>query len=162
VSIDQIPLPRTAGKLWLCGRNDVGPDPEAALAWADGATTVVCLLPVAELSTRFPSYVEWLRGSVTDRAIWLPIANFGAPSARTARPIVDAIVARLEAGHGVLMHCALGQGRAGTMAALVLIALGLDADEAVRTVASHRVFGGPANADQWRLVDEFAALVSGG
>ena len=30
MSIDRIPLPRTVGALWLCGRNDVGPDPEAA------------------------------------------------------------------------------------------------------------------------------------
>ena len=32
MTIDRIPLPRTDGALWLCGRNDVGPDPEAAMA----------------------------------------------------------------------------------------------------------------------------------
>ena len=34
MTIDRIPLPSTQGALWLCGRNDVGPDPEAVLAWA--------------------------------------------------------------------------------------------------------------------------------
>jgi protein-tyrosine phosphatase len=56
------------------------------------------------------------------------------------------------------MHCAAGQGRAGTMAACVLLALGQPTDEAVRTVASNRVFAGPGNAAQWALVDGVAEL----
>jgi protein-tyrosine phosphatase len=70
------------------------------------------------------------------------------------------IVERLERGEGVLMHCALGQGRAGTMAACVLVALGQDPDQAVRTVAAHRVFGGPANATQWSLIEGVAELLA--
>ena len=58
------------------------------------------------------------------------------------------------------MHCAGGQGRAGTMAACVLMALGQPADDAVRTVASHRVFAGPGNAAQWALVEGVAALLA--
>ena len=38
--LDQVPLPTTAGALWLCGKRVVGPDPEAALQRA-GADTIV-------------------------------------------------------------------------------------------------------------------------
>jgi hypothetical protein len=158
VSIDRIPLPRTGGALWLCGRRDVAPDPEGALAYADAASTIVCLNGVDELAPRFQPYVDWLREHRGGKAIWYAIENFGAPSARSVMPIVRMIVERLEAGQGVVMHCAAGQGRAGTMAACVLLALGQPTDEAVRTVASNRVFAGPGNAAQWALVDGVAEL----
>ena len=159
VSIDRIPLPCSDGALWLCGRHDVAPDPEGALAYADGASTIVCLNGVDELERSFPGYVEWLRQHRGGRAIWFPIGNFGAPSARQAMPIVRMIVERLDAGEGVVMHCAAGQGRAGTMAACVLMALGQPEAQAVRTVASNRAFAGPGNAAQWALVEGVAATV---
>jgi hypothetical protein len=159
VSIDRIPLPRTDGALWLCARNDVAPDPGAAMAYADGASTIVCLTGVDELARRFSPYVAWLREHRGGQAIWFPIENFSAPSARRVMPIVRMIVDRLESGEGVLVHCAAGQGRAGTIAACVLIALGQTTDEAVRTVASNRVFAGPGNAAQWALVEGIAAMI---
>jgi len=159
MSIDRIPLPRTGGALWLCGRNDVGPDPEAALAWAD-ASMIVCLNHIDELVVRFPDYVEWLRANMGDRAIWYPIQNFHAPSARSVLPVVHMITDRLERGEGVVMHCAAGQGRAGTIAACVLMALGESTADAVRTVATHRVFAGPGSASQWALVEGVAALLA--
>lgn len=161
MSIDRIPLPRTEGALWLCGRNDVGPDPEAAMTWADDATTIVCLNQIDELNMRYPHYVEWLRSNLGGRAIWFPIENFHAPSARSVMPILRMITDRLEAGEGVVMHCAAGQGRAGTMAACVLMALGESPADAVRTVASNRVFAGPGNANQWALVEGVADLLAG-
>ena len=159
MTIDRIPLPRTEGALWLCGRNDVGPDPEAVLASVE-ASTIVCLNHIDELAMRYPGYVEWLRTNMGGRAIWYPIENFHAPSARSVMPIVGMIVDRLEQGEGVVMHCAAGQGRAGTMAACVLMALGETTTDAVRTVASHRVFAGPGSASQWALVEGVAALLA--
>lgn len=160
MSIDRIPVPRTTGALWLCGRNDVGSDPEAALAWADGATTMVCLNPIGELEMRYPDYVEWLRANRGGKAIWFPIENFSAPSARMVMPILRMITDRLERGEGVVMHCAAGQGRAGTMAACVLMALGQSPADAIHTVASNRVFAGPGSANQWSLVEGVAASLA--
>jgi len=159
VSIDAIPLPSTDGALWLCGRNDVGPDPDAALERA-GAATIVCLNHIDELERRFPGYVEWLRANMGGRAIWFPIQNYHAPSARSVLPVVRMITDRLERGEGVVMHCAAGQGRAGTMAVCVLIALGDETADAVRTVAAHRMFAGPGGASQWALVEGVAALLT--
>jgi protein-tyrosine phosphatase len=158
LSIDRIPLPRTGGALWLCGRADVAPDPEAALAYA-GARTVVCLVPVQELQLRYPAYVEWLRANMPGRALWFPIRNFDAESASATMPVLQMIVDRLEAGEGVVMHCAMGQGRAGTMAVCLLMMLGASQDDAVRTVAAHRAFAGPAQASQWALVEDVAREV---
>lgn len=160
MSIDRIPLPSTTGKLWLCGRVDIAPDPEATLAWADGATTVVCLNPIDELAVRFPTYVEWLKANRGGRALWFPIRNFDAPSAATALPLLRIITARLERGEGVVMHCAAGQGRAGTMAVCVLLLLGASKREALTTVASHRAFAGPGEYSQQHLVNEVAAVVT--
>ena len=47
--VDEIPLPVGPGRLWLCGKHYIGPDPEAAMA-AIGATTVVCLSETHELA----------------------------------------------------------------------------------------------------------------
>jgi protein-tyrosine phosphatase len=158
VSVDRIPLPSTDGALWLCGRRDIAPDPEAVLAWA-GASTVVCLNPVQELEGRFPAYVEWLRRNRVERALWFPIRNFGAESADATLPFLRMVADRLEAGEGVVMHCAMGQGRAGTMAVCLLMLLGAGRDEALESVARHRAFAGPADASQWALVDDVARAV---
>ena len=159
MSVDRIPLPSTDGALWLCGRHDIAPDPDAVLAWADGATTVVCLNPIQELQTRFPTYVEWLQANKAGRALWFPIRNFGAESAGATMPFLQMVVDRLVAGEGVVMHCAMGQGRAGTMAVCLLMMLGASRDDALRTVAAHRMFAGPADGSQWSLVDDVAREV---
>ena len=139
----------------------MAPDPQAVLTYADDASTIVCLNHVHELEQRYPWYVEWLRQHRGAEAIWFPITNFSAPSPRSVMPIVRTIVERLEAGEGVVMHCAAGQGRAGTMAVCVLVAMGESAEAAVRTVAAHRMFAGPGTANQWALVEGVADLVRG-
>ncbi len=77
-------------------------------------------------------------------------------------PFLQMVVERLEAGEGVVMHCAFGQGRAGTMAVCLLMMLGATPDEALRTVASHRLHAGPADSSQWALVDDVARAVVAG
>jgi len=76
--VDEIPLPVGPGRLWLCGKHFVGPDPDAAMA-AVGATTVLCLSEVHELSGRYPGYVAWLGVNVPRRAVWFPIPDLHAP-----------------------------------------------------------------------------------
>ena len=151
MSIDRIPLPIDRGGLWLCARRDVAADPDGALAWAE-AHAIVCLLPIDELEMHAPDYVVWLREHRGGKALWFPVSNFGAPSAAVALPFLRMIEARVRAGEGVLMHCAAGQGRAGTMAVAVLMLLGLTRDAAVLTVRSHRTFAGPGTASQVAFV----------
>jgi protein-tyrosine phosphatase len=154
VSIDR--LPTTVGGLWLCGLRDVGDDPEAVLSWAD-ASTMVCLNQVGEIERRSVAYLAWLLEHNGGRALWYPIRNFSAPGADTMLPFLRMIVTRIEAGESVVMHCAMGQGRAGTTAVCVLIMLGASREGALATVAAHRIGGGPGEPSQWRLVDQVAA-----
>ena len=155
MSIDGIPLPSTAGSLWLCGLRDIVERPDAVLSNL-GASTVVCLNERTELLRRSPAYLHWLQANQPERALWFPIRNFHAESADATMPFLDMIVERLERGDGVIMHCALGRGRAGTMAVCLLMMLGAAEEEALRTVAGHRVFAGPADSSQWALVEDVA------
>lgn len=158
MSLDPIPLPRTDGALWLCALRDVAHDPEAVLSYT-GAATVVCLNERVELERRDPAYIDWLRSNQPGRALWFPIRNFRAESASATMPFLQMIIDRLEAGEGVVMHCAMGQGRAGTMAVCLLLMLGATQEQALQTVASHRVFAGPGESSQWALVDDVAREV---
>lgn len=157
MSIDRIPLSTSNGSLWLCGVGDIAPDPDDALRRADDATTVVCLNEIGELDGRWPSYVGWLLEHRGAAALWNPMPDFRAPRADMVLPLLQTVVSRIESGDGVVMHCAMGQGRAGTLAVCVLMMLGADRDDALRTVASHRLFAGPGHRSQWGLVDEIAA-----
>jgi protein-tyrosine phosphatase len=145
--VDEIPLPAGAGRLWLCGKHAIAPDPARLLAQT-GAGALVCLVEEHELADRYPAYVHWLR---TDpRARWWPVPDLHAPDVATARTYVAAL--RELASGGVVVHCGAGIGRAGTMAAALLIDLGLTADEAVERVGAYRPMAGPEAGAQRELL----------
>lgn len=149
--IDQIPLPSTRGELWLAGKHAVAPDAEAALQGVK-ATTIVCLTEAHELAERYPSYVEWLATNIPLRAVWFPIHDLSAPSWETVSLLLHELGRRLDRGERLLMHCAAGFGRAGTIAACLLIQLGLDIDDALRLISACRPMAGPEVGAQRELV----------
>lgn len=154
MTIDRIPLPPPAtGSLFLCARADAAPDPGAALKNAGGASLMVCLNELHELTANYLDYVDWLRANEGERALWHPTRDWDAHGLAAALPAIRIIVERLRAGDSVLVHCALGQGRAGTMAVCVLMMLGDDRQQALRSVADHRRHAGPASGAQVALVD---------
>ena len=160
MSIDQIPLPNTAGALYLTSLREVAPDPEAILTWAGDDSTVVCLNHLNELQQRWPTYLEWLREHRGGRALWYPTANLTAPTVEAARPALDRILERLGRGGGVVMHCAMGRGRAGTMAVCASMMAGAPMGESLRTVARNRLYAGPIERSQWALVEAINAAVN--
>lgn len=153
--IDEIPLPGGRGRLWLCGKHVVGPDPEAALERA-GAATIVCLNEADELADRYPDYVAWLRRESAERRIWFPVPDLHAPPLAEVLPLLDNLHERLGAGGRLLVHCGAGIGRAGTVATLVLVGLGMGEDEALAHVAAHRPMAGPEAGTQRELVTAVA------
>lgn len=153
--IDEIPLPTVSGRLWLCGHRVVGPDPEAALDRV-GARSVLCLCQEHELVERYPAYVTWLRETAPDRARWFPIPDLGVPGLPDLVGLVDESTARLRAGERLVAHCAAGIGRSGTFAAAVLLALGVDHERALATVAANRPTAGPEVGSQADLIAELA------
>jgi len=149
---DEVPLPATQGRLWLCGKHFVAPDPEGALR-ATGADVVVCLCEEHELAGRYPGYVGWLRANSPQRAVWAPIPDLHAPDVEEAEALLARLRDRLEHGHMLLLHCGAGIGRAGTVAAALLIMMGMDGDAAVALVASSRPMAGPEAGAQAQLLD---------
>jgi len=154
--VDEIPLVGLAGRLWLCGKHFVGPDPEAALAQV-GATTLVTLTEAHELLPRYPDLVAWLESNAGDRAIWFPVPDLHAPPLDALRPVLVDLHARLAAGEGLLVHCGAGIGRAGTLAAALLVTLGSSPADALDLVAASRPGAGPQSAEQDALVHRLAA-----
>jgi protein-tyrosine phosphatase len=143
----------------LCGKQFIAPDPEAALAEV-GATTAVCLSEAAELLERYPDYVEWLGKHQPERALWWPIPDLGAPDVDSALELLDQLRTRLAAGQRLLVHCGAGIGRAGTIAAGLLITFGYTQTEAIALVAAHRPMAGPEAGSQTELLEELSARLS--
>jgi protein-tyrosine phosphatase len=154
--VDRIPLPRGPGTLWLCGKHAVGADPEGALQRV-AASTMVCLNERHELDARYPGYVAWLEVHRGTRALWVPIPDLHVPRLPQLRSFLAELVARLDRGDSLLMHCGAGIGRAGTVATCVLMEMGTGPDDALRIVAEHRPLAGPEAGAQHEAVRQLAA-----
>ncbi len=154
--IDEVPISAADGRLWLAGKHAVGPDPERALA-AVGADAIVCLNEAAEFADRYPNYVDWLVANAPARALWSPIPDLHAPELDDAIALVDRLCGRLREGTGLIVHCGAGIGRAGTIAAAILIDLGCSLDQATAVVAAHRPMAGPEAGAQRELLVRLAA-----
>lgn len=133
----------------MAGKHYVGPDIERALE-AVGATRVVCLVEQFELERRYDDYLAFLADD--DRALWWPVSDFHAPELGSAEELVDRIVAMLTAGEAVIVHCGAGIGRAGTVAAAVLINQGFDVGSATALVRASRPMAGPQSDVQGELL----------
>ena len=152
--VDEIPLPVPTGRLWLFGKHFVAPDPDAALDTV-GADRVVCLCEEGELALRYPAYPAWLRSS--PRAVWFPVPDLHAPSLGQVLPFLGHVRTDLAGGQGMLMHCGAGIGRAGTLAAALLMSFGIERHQAVATVGVHRPMAGPEAGAQEELLVQLAA-----
>lgn len=152
-----MPVEGVPGRLWLCGKHLIGPDVEGVLA-RTGADTVVCLTERHELADRYPQYVAWLDAHVAsgERAVWFPIHDLHAPEAGHGANLIDDLVARLRAGHGLVVHCAAGIGRAGTTAVGIMVALGHPPEHALAHVRAHRPMAGPEVGAQSLFIEQLS------
>lgn len=118
---------------------DLGADLDVIAGW--NAAAVVTLMETGELARyRIADIGEEVRARFIE---WhhMPIRDYGVPDAafeaewpaRSAR--LRALVA---AGNRVLVHCRGGLGRAGTVAARLLVEMGADVDEAISAVRRER------------------------
>lgn len=102
--------------------------------------------------------VTGLRDAVRAAGIeshWFPIEDRGVPMTLPGFATMIGIVkAALSEGERVVVHCRGGLGRAGTVAASVLVAQGSEADAAIRTVREARP-GAIENEAQEQFVARF-------
>lgn len=153
--VHRIPIEGVQGALVLTGLEAVGPD-AAALLDHVGADTLVCLQTDEEIERRYPSYLRWLGDPEPHEALRLPIEDHLVPPDGPMLSLIEAIGDRLERGEGVVVHCGAGWGRAGLVAALVLVAHGATVPESLDRVRAARPAAGPQSEDQHRQLARLA------
>jgi len=137
------------GQAWA---RDLATDVAAITDW--GATAVVTLIEEDEFVLLG---VEALPQALRAAGIeWhhLPIEDVSVPDQRFERawPVVwPQLLGRLTGGERVMVHCRGGLGRAGTVAALMLIECGESAEVAIKRVRTARP-GAIETAEQERWV----------
>ena len=149
-----------AGRLFLGsmpGRYEVFREARQAII-EHGIARVVCLVPADELLDKSPLYARAVR---EESVPWVhesfPIEDFEAPADREAFwALARRAATLLAAGETILVHCAAGIGRTGTLAVCVLLALGLSAAEA--RAAVRRAGSSPQTAAQEDIVHWAAGL----
>lgn len=155
--IDEIPIGASGGtgRLFVTNFSAVGPDAQAALDRV-GASVVACMLTPHEIELRYPDYGEWLHAhsdeTSSPRAMWLPTPDGGVTNDEPVLELVEAVVAALDQGDSVLVHCGAGMARTAVIGLLTMVAFGADPAAAAVDFRAARPGGGPDGPPQERQI----------
>ena len=102
----------------------------------ENVTEVLCLTSTREVEARAPEYARAIKASTVGVHVrQFPITDMSADSDPLAFvALAKDVATHVQRGDTVLAHCAFGIGRTGTVAVLVLMALGISMSDALDRV----------------------------
>jgi protein-tyrosine phosphatase len=142
-------MPRPRGGDWL---------EDEVRAWRrSGVDVVVSLLTPDEIADFTLADEEELCRANGIQFLSFPITDRSVPSSRAATAkLLTKFVELLAQGKGIAIHCRQGIGRAGLIAACLLVSSGIDPETAIQRVTAARGCPVPETPDQRRWITEFA------
>ena len=105
-----------------------------------GFRHVVCLC--SDRPAYIPAPLEWIVAVELCDLAEVPLPEYPDTEERAIRLISRAVLAKLSAGEGVIVHCAGGRGRTGTVLGCVLRGLGYEAAEVITFLDSVHMLRG--------------------
>lgn len=151
----EVNLTRTPGRLFLMGMPGRYAPYESDLTALQVETIdlLISLAERSEIARKSPAYAAALaedRFPLPRREH--PLPDYGVPDDRALfLELAQELAEMLRNGQRLAIHCGAGIGRTGTLAAVVLLALGWSQAEALAQV--HEAGSGPETAGQFALVD---------
>ncbi|MFZ0495450.1 MAG: hypothetical protein WBE80_00095 [Methylocella sp.] len=141
-------MPRPRAGDWL--------DAEVAGWRAEGIGVIVSLLEAGEVEELGLDREAGLCHDLDMEFIAFPVLDGGVPaSTHEATVLAEAIVARLNEGKAVAVHCRAGIGRSSLIAAIVLVLLGFAPGTAFDRIGKARGLKVPDTEGQRDWVDMF-------
>jgi atypical dual specificity phosphatase len=90
----------------------------------------------------------------------IPVRDFTPPTVEQIKEFVDFADNYIAKGKAVVVHCAMGQGRTGTVLACYLVKEGFSPDKAIERIRALRPYS-IETAEQEKLVYDFAQECTG-
>lgn len=148
------------GRLTIMPRPAGGPDLESSLEElaAQQIGVIVSLLTLFEEVELGLEEEASLCNSVGIEFVSFPIPDRGLPeSAQAVQKLVELVSVRLTEGKSVAIHCRMGIGRSGMIAACILAHQGLEVMKAFEAIGQARGVKVPDTAEQRAWVERFAS-----
>ena len=135
---------------------------DVILGWrADGIDIVVSLLEGGEIPGLLEAETELCREFGIE-FISFPVRDKTAPpSLESTASMARVLAERVSSGQAVAIHCRAGIGRSATLAACVLIWLGVDGEVALDMIAEARGIEVPETEAQRQWILGFSAALGG-
>jgi protein-tyrosine phosphatase len=146
-------LPRPRGGDWL---------EDEVRSWRRAGVDVVLSLLTPDEIAHFSLADEKALCRANDiQFLSFPITDRGVPASKaSAVELLTRLVELLAEGKGIAIHCRQGIGRAGLMAASLLLLSGLDAESATQRVTAARGCPVPETPEQQRWIMELARTLT--